>query len=1092
MKKEFVRNRGAALIIIFSVLMVLSVAGVALVRTMVMERGAVHNYSLKVQSRLAALAGIDYAIAELMEQAGTQGFLPPGEPGNRPDWYYPHTPDSDNYPLEVACFNPPDDDPDPDETTSVSCEQGTLTLGSVSLHFSGRLNTGHLTLVHLYSLKIIDMSGQLNLNSHVSASANQTASNYTLFLLARALAKTCGFSAPSAYMAAIGSTEADQVAIAAMGGVNWAAWNHGLGEDDVANANQRLPRRWEHKNALIAAVEDLGLDSDNTQEFLDNVTVDSWIDRSTSKAVINPAPSAPPAYVREARAPININTASEALLIAMVWELQACPVYLDNRPAGGRPKSSDSSDGLSALKEIRDVTCLPTRGAITMFAGSVGNDLNRARNFARDIIRQREDDVNGPFKCWGDFDIFVEGCSTGQLPTDGSDWSSYYAPTGGLGNDVWLQTRKDLIKACFNSNVSDYYFNPGRHARMRAGKSDFFDSTPAPTHRTEFCFFSAGSFEISSLGFVVNLAASAIEATTHLRAQVTLGEIVRHTTQRNFETPVVVGSGNYPNFTNTTTTHPNVMGKGLPTPGYDADDYEGRVESQLTSLPSGGTTYASNFAPPRVSPNPASPITDDLVSNSARFTYLAGGVVPELIPQSTVRATGGIRTSSGTNLAADGLFSHRMQYDTLQNTRFYSISALDNGTTAGARRGMNYPGWASNINNRAGSSGDRVPYYRGALQFWVKLTEPSDAPIACGLFSATLVNRHSPSGAGDPDRYPSETDMFNYDYPTVNTPYSEGVQFYIYKNNDGQLRFSRIYFCLAYDTGGQFIGTHHLKDTDGWNYNIDVYPNASGWTRTTLYFPVPRRDILIPSSSLGWEANTWHRIFIAWNDERGAEDDGGQDDGGMEIWIDGEYQTPHSVQKCQRSTSLDDPEFSLLNEMDPRDCMNICGFFRPQRFSDTGFFKLDSNAVFLPGNATIANVRVYNPSATPSGSLCFVSPAAYTHVLPLGQGGKLGTLCWTAYPARLSATDPYTTVDVRVLDASGTVLGTFSTPASDTQDGYYGEGLPLGQLVVPAGSFLEYTANLYPNSPDRNECPILDDITVTVFRVNMYSLEELY
>lgn len=1032
-------SRGVALIIVVSVLVVLATMAIAFARISVQESWAARNYSLKVEARLVAFAGIDNAMARLFDHLSKHAYINTNQtddPTLREPWYYPHDP---SYPL----FNASQEPPEGSETTSVSYEATALGQPQFGIYCSGLLQGPQDSAARPYALKVIDTSGQINLNSHIvmprpTALADQQISNRTINRIIYNLAVACSFNVADATL--IANTLVD---------VNW---------NPITLATDPLPRRWTSKDGVALALQALltatppVLTSANAETNLkrlyNNVCVSSWVNRTTSALTADLDAVAMPNYILEARAPVNINTASREVLTALVWNLTAQPVYLDNSTV-----SHGNFGGSTTFKEDTSISNAPNRRVLVLFQHAT--DVTAARNFANAIIAQRE--TVGPFRSWGDIEAFID---TYALPFPTNSWAANYNGSdpadATLGTTVWQRTCRDILKANFNPNTIDNRFNPNRYARYRTVKSDFFDTVSGVwqrTHTTELQTLAGGTFDISSIGYVIRRVDDEIVAIDYLRAELSLLEILTHTTQADFENTATYT----PSFSGST-TYPSLAGKNMV--NYINDAFTGYVEPHINiSGTPGLTTYSSNgnldSARGTAVGLPA--------SNSRRFTTFPGGGLLSM------QIANGMRDPLN-NLVNDGVLSQRAQYDNEPATRFHSIPALDNGSE-GTRRGVNY-------NNRG--YGDHIPYYQGGLEFWCKLTEPSTAPQACGFMSSTQVNRHPASG--DPDPYPSLSDWLADEFRTSSIENSEGVQFYLFKNTFGQIRLSRLYFCVAYNNAGNaFIGTHYNKDVDGWNYAVDP-PSAAGWTRP-LHFAIPRREVFLQPGA--WEAGTWHRIFVRWDDSNLSNS--------FQVWIDNNPQSPVEQQMFDGSPNPGLwPQQTLLNEKGPMDCLNICGFFRPVRHDAQGLlqFTTDTNRIFFPANATIANVRIYQPGAgnPTSGSIFPLSGVTYQHTFRMPtNGGVLGTISWIGYPRRtLGGGAPHVEVSATAYHNGGTLTVSSGALTID-DDGFDGGGLSLQRARVTSGHRVEYTVSFSATSQD---CSSLDSINVTVLRPELIGVWE--
>jgi hypothetical protein len=263
------------------------------------------------------------------------------------------------------------------------------------------------------------------------------------------------------------------------------------------------------------------------------------------------------------------------------------------------------------------------------------------------------------------------------------------------------------------------------------------------------------------------------------------------------------------------------------------------------------------------------------------------------------------------------------QYQDLPNTAYFVTNAIAQG--ANLRSGT-LPG-GSNIGNRTGT-----------IELWVKLADGpigrSGSPgLTFGLFGATTVSAPLTSFTTPPN--PGQT--------LVQNP-REGVQMYAYINSLGELRISRLYFGMYWDTSispARWRGIVYIGDGD---------PSRS----------FPRRDIVLnvgPSQSNAnyrWQPNEWHHLRVSWNDNTTS-----QNGNSINAWLDG-TQVPGGSREFSSSGSAGEP--AVLNEALPHDCLFINGFFRQQAMPG-GYFVF-SSAVHYPGNTTIDEFISYSGANT--------------------------------------------------------------------------------------------------------------------------------
>ncbi|MFH1228665.1 MAG: LamG domain-containing protein [Planctomycetota bacterium] len=195
------------------------------------------------------------------------------------------------------------------------------------------------------------------------------------------------------------------------------------------------------------------------------------------------------------RAPVNINTAPECVLVAVLEGVSG--YYLD------RSQKTSTSPG-NCVRNDQSIISLET-----------------ARLLAADIIRRRDQQM---FTSHADFNTFIDN-------------------TGCVG-----PLQKMVIKANANPNSRLSRFNPDITFGLSFGDTDKSDlgawspdsgSDSDCGWSTEFCFSSMGYYEIESLGQLLDppdeFGACRVSARSKSNAVIKIYNILRHTTQKDFE-----------------------------------------------------------------------------------------------------------------------------------------------------------------------------------------------------------------------------------------------------------------------------------------------------------------------------------------------------------------------------------------------------------------------------------------------------------------------------------------------------------------------------------------------------------------------------
>jgi hypothetical protein len=265
----------------------------------------------------------------------------------------------------------------------------------------------------------------------------------------------------------------------------------------------------------------------------------------------------------------------------------------------------------------------------------------------------------------------------------------------------------------------------------------------------------------------------------------------------------------------------------------------------------------------------------------------------------------------GNDLMPDGIHSSILRTSHLQCRTLIlpSRQRLGEASGGGGNPLMGATGRGSRGTNLMGN----VPYHSGGLAFWVKFDFNGADPVFSGLIGCTqVIEEVSPSSS---------------DYRG-----SEGTQFFIFRNTDGDLRVTRMYYHQAfYDTGGE--------GSDG---AVTLYPDAlsaeGGSNQTNpivdnldLKKLVSRSDILLDVSH--FRAHEWHHIALDWNDQTNPTFP-------IKLYLDfQEVREGGTPRRAQAEVGGVANSWVRLNERQPRDGLQVCGIIRNQGVADAGVFK---------------------------------------------------------------------------------------------------------------------------------------------------------
>ncbi|BBM82402.1 pilus assembly PilX N-terminal domain-containing protein [Candidatus Uabimicrobium amorphum] len=1129
------RNKGLALVITMGVLLVLSTTGVTFVRMTSYERTAASNYKDRVEAKLAAFAGIDHAVAVLFEQAKTGSV---GQPINGVAVLYPHAPG------DTATID--GQQTDIFDLDNAMRGGGEATPPLLSLHddvqgefsYSGlvgrRIGTTTIRGTYedsgnLYGIKITDIGGRLNVNSHISVDqagnplANeQIDSNRIMRNLIQTLAGRCG----------IASGEATTLAAA-------------IRPNDASVPNFNT-------TSIEALVTDLCTSS--TQQardrFLANVCVNSRIDQNTAKASLvdnstgNPiSPQSlrardyrtdvAPQFVREMRAPININRASEELVATLIENLKAIPVLLLSRVQRSIDGTFAENTAPGSV-EIRKETSIDHRiprlevsftaaQALNIAQFLVGKTYSTSAQINEEIDRIQEidpsDGVDAGEAALLDSSTFFPAFPTVEVKT-------LFGGAGVLFGDadadlvrlkiLWKRACRDILKSNFNPNVIDNFWNPNLAVRMLGVKSNLFgrDSTsvtglivaPLTTpivnhHTTELTAFDDGVYEITSSSRITANNGQFVAGACTFRSELRLFDVVEHTTQQDFVNGGNFGSDaiSFPGRHNTTFISP----------------FAGRVEPRpqlINPINTSNVLFNTGSASESSAPNNS----DHFLGSTNRT--LTGTKAQQIVKISEtnsidtmIRQENIIGPNASSNIVNDGLVSTARYYNSQDGVidglingitgappvRYYSKYALDNASIGSVNSSDSNGNNSARLRDAdasgdadAGLSNHRVGNYRGTMEFWIKLAIDGDSPTECGILSFSTV--------GEEKTGPTDLDDDVENDPGDDDTFREGTQTFLVKDTEGRLKLTRYYYC-------GYFGKNNGENATIFNRNGDIERRFA------------KRDVSIDISD--WLANTWHHVIISWDDkEDGVGDESNQGPkfeagnnfaNSLSLIVDNQAATDREQSYfgiADRGNG--DPRFVVCAERDVftvgssnsnvgngLNYILLNGVFRRQNsVGNTNKFFQHSSGVYL-GNATIDNFISYEGNHTRSATLNRFSPTStYTNSIAINRRGILGTLRWTAY----NNSGRYDITQAATVEGSATLNGNgvFAYPASKTDPGGDGSGLPAnGSHVANEGDAVVYSITFRTPSNVAGAvgsiCAALDSVQVTVINFEHLSFEEI-
>ncbi|HKS16693.1 MAG TPA: hypothetical protein VJU16_05225, partial [Planctomycetota bacterium] len=616
------RRRGIVLIVVLSCLATLSLVGVAFTVLNSMERTTAGNYRLTVQARLLARAGVEYAISRLSStQALSSSLVDGGE------WRY--------YGNDVAGNSVNDRDVSlaTAKRPSYALLTSTGKIDQVRLKYdekrilsvglSGRLRGGeYFPDGNIYSLEVRDLSGCIYVNDGLKMQGgNRSSVSENLKRILNVLGRQ-----ESVGVGNLGDLVVDNRPT--LGG--WATWHHlstvlrskgGLKDETLDRLEKYLTvHSWVDTNVVNPvpfgpssarlypvqyergepSVYRRGPGKDFRNMIQPGAGELGWIDGPGEESAISGTTAAVyahdelfPGYVEVVhRAPVNINSAPEEVLIALLADLRG--VFLMEKRTGGpvdlgpgdisyqttqwlvpghnfqipqskytweymghtysgekwsppgaisenkkwseRTGATTHSPGAQALGSTFDRDELGWLTSTVPFSLNATGKGSSARAVASEIILCREGKgdygtlpFGGPFKTWAQFNAFCDYLAQGMLLMDDRFPEEHRRRQG-------AQALADVLKANFNPNYTPNEINPDRNLYLMVDKTDLI------VNSTEFCFLPTGYFQVNSLGRILNADAKVkhgspvheVAATAGARAIVQVHELYRETTQRQF------------------------------------------------------------------------------------------------------------------------------------------------------------------------------------------------------------------------------------------------------------------------------------------------------------------------------------------------------------------------------------------------------------------------------------------------------------------------------------------------------------------------------------------------------------------------------
>ena len=182
----------------------------------------------------------------------------------------------------------------------------------------------------------------------------------------------------------------------------------------------------------------------------------------------------------EPRVPVNINTASETVMLSILLDLSG--LYLATFDIPGRNPLLSGND---EFRPNRFNYLEPPLLKIGVIKES-RLDEKQARGLVKSIVAERR---KSPFLSWDQFNKFIDKLVGEEI----------FGPAKSPVEKETAQAKADLVKANANPNTRLNDFNPNTLLFQLVDKSDL------TVYTTEFCFQPQGFFEVESAGIVVRV-----------------------------------------------------------------------------------------------------------------------------------------------------------------------------------------------------------------------------------------------------------------------------------------------------------------------------------------------------------------------------------------------------------------------------------------------------------------------------------------------------------------------------------------------------------------------------------------------------------
>ena len=552
------KRKGAVLIVVLGVLAVLALLATTFATLQATEKQVARNYLDTVRAKMLAQSGVSDAEARLREFFPFQYFntVNPAAPRPWKFWGTDNTEQKDPDPKikleestnpsfaieDEAIQNPTDANVKPKQITIEGKQRG----------LSGVFGTGtYATHGDHYALKISDISGRLYVNDGIDGGANGSVSQNLKRILnvlgdvlqipqlgdkILASRPTTGYRSPQDLLKALGYDDALFERI--KNHVTVYAWVDPnvvnpvpLSDKLVANYPVKYyrgnPPVYRLQRSATSFKDDDAYDS-SSFELITNSSKAS----ENKMACLYGLDCLNPQWVEVvSRAPVNVNSASREVLVALLTDLKGFFVsdrrrnnprwkgdlYLSFKQQNSFSSAGNEGDEIGYLMETIPVVGPGGTATNGISAFDIADELISCRNRqAGKFANYSSEPFGGPFRNWAQFYAFIDALTATQTnPTNlisdnrpglHVDYEEETDDPAGFSlklveSDVQREHASraiaDAIKANFNPNCHLNELNPDENLYLRVDKTDLI------VNSTEFTFMPTGYFEIESLGRIV-------------------------------------------------------------------------------------------------------------------------------------------------------------------------------------------------------------------------------------------------------------------------------------------------------------------------------------------------------------------------------------------------------------------------------------------------------------------------------------------------------------------------------------------------------------------------------------------------------------